>query len=116
MGPTIIWIYLSMIWKLCELVVLLFCSVVSSASNIFASINSILVFNGTNFKAWQENAMIILGVMDLDLMLRVERPADLMDKSSSDDKRDKEMWDRSNHMSLMIMKSAILEAFRGTMS
>ena len=58
--------------------------------------------------------MIVLGVMDLDLVLRVERPADLTDKSFSDDKRDMEMRDRSNCMSIMIMKRVILEVFRGT--
>ena len=62
--------------------------------------------------------MIILGVIDHpNLLLRVERSADLTEKSSFDDKRDTERWDRSNRMSdLMIMKRAIPEAFRGTMS
>ena len=60
--------------------------------------------------------MIVLGVMDLDLALRAEWPANFMDKTSSDDKRDMEMWDHSNRMSLMIMKYAIPKAFRGTMS
>ena len=74
------------------------------------------MLNGTNIKAWQENIMIILGVIDLDRMLRVEWHADLTDKSYSDDKRDMERWDRSNRMSLMIMKCAIPKAFKGTMS
>ena len=66
------------------------CSVASYASNIFASINSIPMLNSTNFNAWRENVMIVLGVMDLDLALRVERSADLTDKSSFDDKKDME--------------------------
>lgn len=37
-------------------------------------------------------------------------------KYSSDDKRDMEKWDRSNRMSFIIMKRAISEAFRDTMS
>ena len=92
------------------------CSIESSASNISASINSIRMLNDTNLKASQENITIILSVMDLDLALRVERSADLKDKSSSNDKRDMERWDRLNRMSLMIMKRAILEAFKGIMS
>ncbi|KAI6668705.1 hypothetical protein NL676_007239 [Syzygium grande] len=36
-------------------------------TNITASINSIPMLNGTNFKSWQENLLIVLGVMDLDL-------------------------------------------------
>ena len=54
--------------------------------------------------------------MDLDLALRIERPADLTDKSSTEEKRDMERWDRSNHMSLMIIKRGIPEAFRGAVS
>ena len=37
------------------------------------------------------------------------------DESSFNDKRDLEEWDRSNRMSLMTMKYAILETFRGIM-
>lgn len=74
------------------------------------------MLNGTNFKSWQENVMIILGCMDIDLALRREQPASLTDNSSNEDKRDYEKWERSNRMSLMIMKRAIPEAFRDTMS
>ena len=94
----------------------LFCfilySVTSSASNITANINSIPMLNGMNFKSWQENAMIVLRVMDLDLVLRVARPVDLTEQSSSAKKWEMEMWDHLNCMSLKIMKCAILEAFR----
>ena len=72
------------------------------------------MLNGTNFKSWQENLHIVLGVMDLDLALRVPSPAPLMDKSSSDDKKHFERWEKSNRMCLMIIKKAIPEAFRGT--
>ncbi|KAI3463922.1 hypothetical protein Pfo_020585, partial [Paulownia fortunei] len=60
--------------------------------------------------------MIVLGCMDLDLALRIERPPTLTDESSSEAKRDLEKWDRSNRMSLMIMKRSIPETFRGAMS
>ena len=74
------------------------------------------MLNGTNFKAWKENVMMVLGVMDLDLALRVDQPDGLTDESTLDDKREMEKWERSNRMSLMVMKRAIPEAFRGTMS
>lgn len=67
-------------------------SVSGFAANISASINSIPMLNGTNFRAWQENVMIVLGVMDLDLALRIDQPAALTDKSTSDDKREMEKW------------------------
>ena len=91
-------------------------SATSSASNITASINSIPMLNGTNFKTWHENLHIVLCVMDLDLALRVSSPAPLTVEISSDEKRDIERWEKSNRMCLMIIKKAIPEAFRGTIS
>ena len=55
-------------------------SIISSAYNITASINSIHMLNDTNFKSRQENVMIVLRVMDLDLVLMVARLSDLTDK------------------------------------
>ena len=79
-------------------------SATSYASNINASINSIPMLNGINFKTWHENLQIVLGVMDLDLALRVSSPAPLTVESSSDEKRDIERWEKSNRMCLMIIK------------
>ena len=91
-------------------------SATSFASNINANINSIPILNGTNFKTWHENLQIVLGVMDLDLALRVSSPAPLTVESSSSEKRDIERWEKSNRMCLLIIKKAIPEAFRGTIS
>ncbi|KAJ4710364.1 Retrovirus-related Pol polyprotein from transposon TNT 1-94 [Melia azedarach] len=54
--------------------------------------------------------------MDLDLALREDCPPPLTDKSTSDDKREKERWEKLNRMCMMIMKRAIPEAFKGSMS
>ena len=91
-------------------------STTSSASNITASINSIPMLNGTNFKTWHENLHIVLGVMDLDLALRVSSPTLLTVESSFEEKRNIERWEKSNRMCLMIIKKAIPEALRGTIS
>ena len=88
----------------------------SSASNINVSINSIPILNGTNFKTWHENLQIVLGVMDLDLALRVSSLAPLTVESSSDEKRDIERWEKSNRMCLMIIKKTIPKAFKGILS
>ena len=85
-------------------------------ANITANINSIPMLNGSNFKSWQENLLIVLGFMDLDLAIRKNAPAPLTDKSTSDEKREIERWERSNRMCMMIMKKSIPEAFRGTIS
>ncbi|XP_022890106.1 uncharacterized protein LOC111405446 [Olea europaea var. sylvestris] len=50
-----------------------------------------------------------------DLALWVDHPAALTDKSTSDDK-EMEKWERTKRISLMVMKCAIPEAFRGIMS
>ena len=41
-------------------------------ATISANLNSVPVLNGTNFKDWKENVVIVLGCMDLDLALRIE--------------------------------------------
>ena len=65
------------------------------------------MLNGTNFKSWKENVLIVLGFMDLDLALRVDQLDPLTHESISDQKREIEKWERSNRMILMIMKRAI---------
>ncbi|KAK5846508.1 hypothetical protein PVK06_002799 [Gossypium arboreum] len=99
-----------------KLVFVLYSANSSSAATIFANINSIPMLNGTNFKEWKRHLLIVLGCMDIDLALREEQPAPITAKSTLDIKRDFERWDRSNCMSLMIMKHIIPEAFRGTES
>ena len=89
--------------------------VTASAANITANMNSIPVLNGTNFKSWKENVLLVLGCMDLDYAIRKERPASLTDESSTTDKLNFEKWERSNRLSLMMVKHNIPEAFRGGM-
>lgn len=60
--------------------------------------------------------MIGLGCIDLDLALRIERPAALDTQSFSKDKMDLKKWNSSNRISLMVMKRAISGTFRDTIS
>ena len=48
--------------------------VLSSANfaTISANINYVPILNGTNFKDWKGNVVIILGCMDLDLALMIK--------------------------------------------
>ncbi|KAH9656751.1 hypothetical protein KPL70_022797 [Citrus sinensis] len=78
--------------------------------------NSVPVLNGTNFKDWKENMMILLGCMDLDLSFRHPKPDELTDDSTSEDVLYYEKWDRSNRMSLMIIKCGIPEVFRSAIT
>ena len=45
------------------------------------------MLNGTNFKEWKENVLIVLGCIYLDLALRIEQPASLTAESSPDNGR-----------------------------
>ncbi|RVX03812.1 Retrovirus-related Pol polyprotein from transposon TNT 1-94 [Vitis vinifera] len=83
------------------------------SSSIYANVNNIPVLNDTNFKKWKEHVIIVLGCMDLDFALREDRPLDLTSTSTAEQRSTMEKWERSNRMSLMIMKHSILEAIRG---
>ncbi|XP_011091738.1 uncharacterized protein LOC105172097 [Sesamum indicum] len=84
-------------------------------ANITTNINSIPILNGSNFKSWNDNLEIFLEVMDLDFALREDSPLAFSDKSTSKEKREKERWEKSNRMCVMIIKKTIPKAFRGTM-
>ncbi|XP_022889256.1 uncharacterized protein LOC111404718 [Olea europaea var. sylvestris] len=47
---------------------------VVNAANVSAQVNNIPMLNGTNFKFWKEAVEIVVGCMDLDLVLRSDRP------------------------------------------
>ncbi|RVW24610.1 Retrovirus-related Pol polyprotein from transposon TNT 1-94 [Vitis vinifera] len=85
----------------------------NSTSSIFENVNNIHVLNSTNFKKWKEHVVIVLGCMDLDYALREDRPSNLTSASTVEQRSTMEKWERSNCMSLMIMKHSIPEAIRG---
>ncbi|RVX07133.1 hypothetical protein CK203_053545 [Vitis vinifera] len=85
----------------------------NSTSSISANVNNIPVLNDTNFKKWKEHVIIVLRCMDLDFALREDRPSDLTSASTAEQRSTMEKWERSNCMSLMIMKHSIPEAIRG---
>ena len=61
--------------ELCEHAYLfLILSALDNAANLYAQFNTILMLNGSNLKICKENVEIVLGCMELDLALRMERP------------------------------------------
>ena len=93
-----------------------FVKITANLTTVSANLNNIPILTRTNFKDWKENILLVLGCMDLDLALRMDEPTPLTDESSSDVIKNFERWDRSNRMSLMIIKRGILKAFRGAVS
>ncbi|CAM8877638.1 unnamed protein product [Rhodiola kirilowii] len=84
-----------------------------SATSVAANLNKILMLNGTNFKDWKENITILLDCMDLDLALREPKPDVITGTSSESGQAYKGTWERSNRLSLMIIRRGIPEVFRG---
>ena len=68
------------------------------------------MLNWSNFKIWKENVEIVLFRMELDLALRMEHPTSPLENLNE---ANIEKWERSNRLSLMLMKCSILEAFQG---
>ena len=87
-----------------------------STTSISANMNNVPMLNGTNFKDWKENILIVLGCMDIDLALRMPKPNALTAQSTPEETVYFEKWDRSNMLSLMIMKRGIPEVFQGAIT
>ena len=89
--------------------------IIISASSISANVNNISVLNGIlEMEGARYNCAWLHGCMDLDYALRVDRPSDLTNASTAEQRSTMEKWERSNRMSLlMIMKHSIPEAIRG---
>ncbi|KAG6495758.1 hypothetical protein ZIOFF_043585 [Zingiber officinale] len=78
-----------------------------------SQIASIETLTGSNFKKWNEHIRLVLGVMDIDYALRVDKPTPLSNTSTQEEKSAYEKWERSNRLSLMIMKGSISSDIRG---
>ena len=74
------------------------------------------VFNGLNFSEWSEHIHFYLGVMDLDLALRVEKTTDITVLSTAEEKNHYKTWERSNKLSLMYMRMSIRNNIKTTRS
>ncbi|XP_057755600.1 uncharacterized protein LOC130974762 [Arachis stenosperma] len=83
------------------------------ATNVSAQISSIPMLNGSNFKVWKDTVEIVLGCMDLDIALREEKPTSTPENLNE---VKIEKWERSNRMSIMIMKHSIHKVFRGSIT
>ncbi|KAI3703896.1 hypothetical protein L1987_74092 [Smallanthus sonchifolius] len=69
--------------------------------------------NGTNFSTWKDSLMLSLGLIESDQALDKPAPAELTDKSTSQDIIKHEKWSRCNRMPLVLIKNSISPIIRG---
>ncbi|RVX17796.1 hypothetical protein CK203_004186 [Vitis vinifera] len=77
--------------------------------------SSVLILNGTNFSDWSEQVQFHLGVLDIDLALRTEKPPAITEESSVEEKTLSHSWERSNRLSIMFMRMSIANNIKSTL-
>ncbi|XP_022889107.1 uncharacterized protein LOC111404548 [Olea europaea var. sylvestris] len=84
--------------------------------SLYSHASSVPVFNGLNFSDWCEQIQFNIGVLDLDLdlALQVEKPANVIDESSADERSFHKAWERSNRLSLMFMWMTLAKNIKST--
>ncbi|KAL5840647.1 hypothetical protein ACOSQ4_013255 [Xanthoceras sorbifolium] len=75
-------------------------------------LSAIKTLTGSNFDEWYESLSMFLGIMNLDLALRVNPPHIPTVESSFEDKKFYESWEHSNRNCLMIMQFTIEKPIR----
>ena len=80
---------------------------------ITGNLSGVEQLSGANLKKWKEQIGIILDCMDLNYALREPTPTKPTSESTNEQKVLYEKWERSNRMSLMIMKGSITLTIRG---
>ena len=83
--------------------------------SLHSQASSVTVFNGLNFSKWREQVNFHLGVLDIDLALLEEKPADITDQSTEAEKSNRKAWDRSNRLCLSFMRMTIANNIKSTL-
>ncbi|KAI9185430.1 hypothetical protein LWI28_007193 [Acer negundo] len=84
------------------------------SSSVFNDTSHVPMLSGDNYADWKEKIIFTLGCMDLDLALRVEEPPALTESSKTQEKDINDQWERSNCLSLMLVKSHTCKSIRGS--
>ena len=75
------------------------------------NLNTVKPLTGVNYKKWKQDLEILLGVMDMDQALRTEEPP--LPTNESSQKLKYEKWQKSNRISLLIIKRSMTDVVRG---
>ena len=73
------------------------------------------IFNGLNFSYWTEQVQFHLGILDLDLAMLEEKFVTIIDVSSNEEKVHYKTWERSNRLSLMLMRMIVADSIKTTL-
>jgi len=78
--------------------------------------SGVIKFNGLNYADWYEQIQFQLGVFDLDLAIVMdEMPPAINETSTADEKTLYEAWQRSNRLSLNLMRITMAENVKPSM-
>lgn len=69
-----------------------------------------------NYIEWKEKVLLTLSLLDLNLALRVKEPSIPTESSTLEAKANYERWERSNHLSLILIKAYISQSIRSYIS
>ena len=91
-----------------------FCAVMQPAnfSNIKCDIPEL---KGDNYKVWKERILLHWGCIDIDYAIRKDKPT-ITDTSITTEKALYEEWERSNHLSVMFIKTKISASICGSIN
>ncbi|KAL8128992.1 hypothetical protein V2J09_018147 [Rumex salicifolius] len=91
---------------------------VMDQTSVHASLHSqalsVAKYIGLNFADWYEQIQFHLGVLDLDLAILNDKPADLTEASTPEQRSFYKAWERSNRLSLMFMRMAVENNIKST--
>ncbi|KAL3648993.1 hypothetical protein CASFOL_005396 [Castilleja foliolosa] len=90
-------------------------SQVPISASLHTHTSFVSMFNGHNYTEWCEQIQFHLGVLELDLALHVDKPAAITDTSSEGEISVHTAWERSNRLSLMLMRMTIASNIKSTL-
>ncbi|KAF7113340.1 hypothetical protein RHSIM_RhsimUnG0136500 [Rhododendron simsii] len=88
--------------------------VVGTTSLMSSESSRIPFLSGENFSEWKDKVLLALGCMDLDLAIREGEPPKPTNESSIAVRVAYDRWERSNRLSLMLIKTHISSSIRNS--
>ncbi|KAK9682456.1 hypothetical protein RND81_10G074900 [Saponaria officinalis] len=87
-----------------------------ASPNMFACADSFIKFNRLNYDECSEKIWFTLGIMALDIVILTdEEPSAIKEDSSEAEKTRYEAWERSNRLSLNLMRMTMAENIKPSM-